>query len=232
MGFRGEVKIEEQVISLSEILEAVRRRWLLIVAITFLCSVIAAGVSIFIIEPTYETSTKLFVGKDESTKASYDNNDITMYQRLLKTYSETIKTKDLVNRAVNKTNYNLKPSEVLENLNIVTVADTQILKVSYKSKNPSEAVEVLESIASEFIITSKELVPNGNITVIEAIYTPEKPVSPNTKMNIAISFLLGLIISIGIVFLSEYLDNTYKSKEQLEKDLGIPVLGMIPDLDI
>ena len=51
-------------------------------------------------------------------------------------------------------------------------------------------------------------------------------------MNIAIAFLLGLMVSVGLVFLLEYLDNTYKNKDQLEKDLGIPVLGAIPDVDM
>ena len=60
---------------------------------------------------------------------------------------------------------------------------------------------------------------------------PEKPVSPNKKMNIAIAFLLGLMVSVGLVFLLEYLDNTYKTKEQLEKELELPVLGVIPTLD-
>ena len=39
------------------------------------------------------------------------------------------------------------------------------------------------------------------------------------------------MVSVGLVFLLEYLDNTYKNKEQLEKDLGIPVLGAIPDVE-
>ena len=60
---------------------------------------------------------------------------------------------------------------------------------------------------------------------------PENPVSPNKKMNIAIAFLLGLMVSVGLVFLLEYLDNTYKNKDQLEKELGIPVLGAIPDIE-
>ena len=47
-------------------------------------------------------------------------------------------------------------------------------------------------------------------------------------MNIAIAFLLGLMVSVGLVFLLEYLDNTFKTKENLERELDIPVLGIIP----
>ena len=39
------------------------------------------------------------------------------------------------------------------------------------------------------------------------------------------------MVSVGLVFLLEYLDNTYKNKDQLEKELGIPVLGAIPDIE-
>ena len=87
-------------------------------------------------------------------------------------------------------------------------------------------------LSNEFIKISKELVPNGNVRVIEEVELPEEPVSPNKVRNIAIAFLLGLMGSVGLVFLIEYLDNTYKNKDQLEKNLGIPVLGAIPDVDM
>ena len=42
----------------------------------------------------------------------------------------------------------------------------------------------------------------------------------------------GFELVTTIVLLLEYLDNTYKNKEQLEKELDIPVLGAIPDVDM
>ena len=73
--------------------------------------------------------------------------------------------------------------------------------------------------------------PNGNVRVIEAVQLPENPVAPNKTMNVAIAFLLGLMVSVGLVFLIEYLDNTFKNKENLERELDIPVLGVIPLVD-
>ena len=126
----------------------------------------------------------------------------------------------------------LQKNNVIGALTVTPVTDTQILQINYKSKNPKEAQDVLKSVTQEFITTSKELVPNGNVKIIEEVQLPENPVSPNKKMNIAIAFLLGLMVSVGLVFLLEYLDNTYKNKEQLEKELDIPVLGAIPDVDM
>ena len=225
-------EMEEQVISLSEIFETIKKRWIMIVAITLSATLISGILSFFVIKPVYETSTKLFIGKEEKEDTVYNTNDIQMYQKLLQTYAQAIKTKDLVGRAINSLNYELEPSKVVGALAVTPVTDTQILQIKYKSKNQQEAVDVLKNVTEQFIITSKELVPNGNVRVIEEVECPENPVSPNKKMNIAIAFLLGLMVSLGLVFLLEYLDNTYKNKEQLEKELDIPVLGVIPDVDI
>lgn len=225
-------EMEEQVISLSEIFEALKKRWIMIVAITVVATLISGVLSFFVIDPVYETSTKLFIGKEESDEAAYNTNDIQMYQKLLQTYAQAIKTKDLVGRSINELDYDLEVASVVSALTVTPVTDTQILQIKYQSKDPEEAVDVLKNVTAEFIITSKELVSNGNVRVIEEVELPESPVSPNKKLNIAIAFLLGLMVSVGLVFLIEYLDNTYKTKEQLEKELDIPVLGTIPDVDM
>ena len=226
-------EMEEQVISLSEIFEAIKKRWIMIVAITLTATIISGVLSFFVIDPVYETSTKVFVGKEESDDAAYNSSDISMYQQLLQTYAQAIQTKDLVNRAISGLSYDeLEASGVVNSLTVTPISSTQILQIKYQSKNPEEAKDVLKSVIDEFIVTAKELVPNGNVRVIEEVELPENPVSPNKKMNIAIAFLLGLMVSGGLVFLLEYLDNTYKNKDQLEKELGIPVLGAIPDVDI
>lgn len=220
--------MEEQVIRLDELFEALKKRWLMIVTITLIATIISAALSFFVIKPKYEATTKVFIGKDEGDNQAYNQNDVLMYQKLMKTYSEAIKTKDLVSRSLQGTSLELKPEDVLANLTVSPVTDTQILQIKYKSNNPQEAKVVIQELTDEFIKTSKELVPNGNIKTIEEVQLPENPVSPNKKMNIAIAFLLGLMMSVGLAFLLEFLDNTFKSKEQLERELDIPVIGVIP----
>ena len=220
--------MEEQVISISEIIDAVKKRWKIIALCTLIATLVSGIFSYFIISPTYEASTKVFIGKEESSVENYNYNDITMYQKLLKTYSELIKTKDLINRSITNSEYELDVEDVLNNVSVTTVADTQMIQIAYKSTSPNIAKNMLENITNEFITTAQELVPNGNVRVLETVELPEEPVAPNKKMNIAIAFILGMMVGLGIVFLLEYLDNTYKNKEQLEKDLDIPVLGIIP----
>lgn len=225
-------KMEEQVISLSEIFEALKKRWIMIATITIIATIISGILSFFVIKPTYETSTKVFIGKEESNLEGYNSNDIQMYQKLLQTYAEAVKTNEVIKAAIENTSSSLSVSDVKSDLTVIPISDTQILQIKYQNGDPSEAKEILENITNQFVILAKELVTNGNVKVIEEVQLPQNPVAPNKKMNIAIAFLLGLMVSVGIVFLLEYLDSTYKNKDQLERDLDIPVIGVIPDTNL
>lgn len=222
--------MKEEVIKIEDIVYALRKRWKLIIIITLACTILSAILSFFVIKPKYEAKTKVFIGKEEAgNNKEYSNNDVVMYQKLMKTYAEILKTTDLIDKALGQADLDLKTSEILENLTVVPSADTQILEIKYTSTNKNQCIEVVEAITKEFITESKDLIPNGNIKIIQKAELPKNPVSPNKTLNILIAFLLGLMISIGLVFLLEYLDNTFKTSEELEKFLGIPVIGIIPD---
>lgn len=218
---------------IEEVLYALKKRYKIAVIATLTSTLIVAIVTFFLIKPQYEASSKLFIGKEETTTEvnNYDNNDLIMYQKLQKTYIEVIKTKDLLKDVVEEVDANIKVDDVLANLTVVPVENTQILQVKVKNTNPEMAMNIVSSITDNFITLSDELVPNGRVKILDNVEFPKNPVSPNKKMNIAIAFLLGLIGGLGIVFLMEVLDNTFKSKEELERELEIAVLGVIPTID-
>ena len=227
--------MEENTISIQQIAYALKKRWKLIALITIAATLVSAILSFFVIKPQYEATTKLFIGKQESQdNNAYNNNDVMMYQQLMKTYAELAKTSDLVTKAVKSADldYNQKDIKaILKNLNATPSAETQILDLSFKGGNPKEVLKLTEALTNEFISESKELIPNGNVQVIQKPQLPEKPVSPNKKLNIFIAFVLGLMVGVGVVLLLEYLDNTFKSREDLENTLDLPIIGTIPDYD-
>lgn len=224
--------MNEEYINISEILDALKKRYKIIIAITLAFTIIAALVSFFVIKPKYEVTTKLFIGKEQSKTQDFNSNDITMYQKLLSTYAEVVTTNDLVEKAIEKGKIDETAKDVEAGLKVTPRADTQILEISYTGTNKEEAVDIVENITDQFIKESKKLIPNGNIKIIQKAKMPEKPVSPNKKLNILIAFVLGLMVSVGLSLLLEFMDNTYKSKEELEKAVDLPVLGVIPELDV
>jgi capsular polysaccharide biosynthesis protein len=227
--------MNEENINISEIFQVLKRKYKLIVAIVIGFVAVASVLSFFVITPKYEAKVKLFIGKEESKdNLGYNSSEIQMYQKLLTTYAEIIKTEDLVQGAVTKANIDLGKMEAKDILNSLVVtprSDTQILEIGYKDSNPQRAVDIVNSITNDFIAKSKKLITNGNVQVIQKAKVPENPVSPNKKLNILISLVLGLMVGVGIALLLEFMDNTFKSKEDLEKVLDLPVIGAIPEYD-
>lgn len=225
--------MNEESIKIQDIVDALKKKWQLIVSITLASTIIATVVSFFLISPKYEASTKLFIGKESSpsTDQNYNSNDVQMYQKLLKTYSVTIATSDLVQRAFDDAGIDVSPDKALGGLAVTPQTDTQILEISYTSENKEECKDVVQAITDEFIKTSPELITNANVKVIQEVKLPTAPVSPNKKLNIAVGFLLGLAIGVGIALLLAIMDSTFKDKEQLEQIMGLPVLGVIPDTE-
>lgn len=221
--------MNEDIIKIDDIIKVLKKRWKMIFSITIILTIVSIIFSFYIVSPEYETSTKVFIGKENSQNTNYSDNDISMYQKLLKTYAEVIKTNDLVENAIDKNALNVTSEEVLQGLTVTPENDTQILEINYVSKDRVLAKDVLDAITNEFIESSTQLIPNGNVKIIEDIKIPDGPISPNKHMYIAIAFLLGLMISIGLSFLLEFMDNTVSTEKQLEQVLGMSVIGTIPN---
>lgn len=220
--------MNEEVIKIGDIVEALKKRLSIIIAITVGCTLISALVSFFVLKPKYEASTKVFIGKDTVKGQDVNSNDVQMYQKLMKTYAQIIKTNDLVEEALKKANLDMSIDAALESITVVPAADTQIMEIKVVNGDPVVAKDLTDAVTEQFMVSAKEYYPNGDVKIMERVQLPEKPVSPNKKMNIAIAFLLGAMLGVGLALFLEFLDNTYKTKESLERDLELPVLGIIP----
>jgi tyrosine-protein kinase Etk/Wzc len=68
---------------------------------------------------------------------------------------------------------------------------------------------------------------SANVQIIDPAKPATRPISPNKKMNILLGMLFGLAIGVGIAFFLEFLDDTMKTGDDLER-IGLTVLGTIP----
>jgi len=85
--------------------------------------------------------------------------------------------------------------------------------------------DILQRLKEVGVATAVEA---NNISVVDRAQKPEFPFKPNHRRNILLAMILGLFGGIGLAFLFEHLDDTIKHPEDVERQLGIPVLGVIP----
>jgi len=68
----------------------------------------------------------------------------------------------------------------------------------------------------------------GDIRVIDEARIPKSPIKPNKRLNLAIGGILGLMLGVMLTFFLEYMDNTIKTTEDVDRTLNLPILGVIP----
>lgn len=73
-----------------------------------------------------------------------------------------------------------------------------------------------------------EVMEFGDIIIIDKALAPDEPIKPNKKLNLAIGGILGLMAGVMLAFFGEYMDNTIKNTEDVERILNLPILGVIP----
>lgn len=227
-------------INILEYLSEIKKNCRNIAIITLSFILMASIYSTFFIDQDYEATVKIFIGKQKfkNTMESYNNEEVTLYQRLITTYSEIIKSKKLINKSINESKINsfresdekIEYGSVIGDLTVNPITNTQIIELKYTSKNPQQSYNLIYSMTENLIAYSKQLYPTVNIKVIEQVNVNSGNLMGKKIMVMGMAFIGGLIVSIGGVVMMMYLNNTFKSKETLEKELGLVVLGTIPDI--
>ena len=90
--------------------------------------------------------------------------------------------------------------------------------------------DTLLSKAKEANITGN--IDISNIRIAEEADIPLFPVKPKKKLNLILSVIFGLMTGIGLSFLWEYLDRSLRTEEDVQRHLDLPVLSVIPVVDL
>ena len=217
--------MDDKLIDIGEIFYLFKKKFWIIILVT----IITTGLGFYkttTMVTTYQGITKIFVGKNDSLLNYYPELEIKYYTELMNTFNEVIKVDDSLNDVLKNNNINKTAAEVSSRIGITGSQKSPIFTITYMSLTEYGIKEVLNTVGNEFSGYIKKMLPETTPKTIETVRV--YPIIPNKNKVIIIALGIGLIISIGIIFILDYLDDTIKSKERLEKILPIPVIGMLP----
>lgn len=219
---------DEITIDLGELLKAVMKKKLLVAGIILSFVIISLFVSVFILNPVYEATTSIIIGKNPTEKMEYSYNDVLLFQKSANTYVQIAKSNTVAEDTIDALGLDISPSAFLNNVSVENKTDTQIITITVSDSSPYGAMNKANTMAECFIKEASVLYPTGTVQILDKAILPKSPVKPVPLKNAAIAFVLGLVVSFGIVFFTVYMDTSLKNEKDVEKYIGLTVMGVIP----
>lgn len=221
-------------INIRDFLNYLKKYVLVIVVVAF---VLIIGVFIYdksIKKPLYTTYTTIILTKSNETQTgtTITQNDILLNQKLVETYSKIIKSKLVLEQVISETGVTYTAEELSENVSVEAYENTEMLKISVTDQDPELAANIANSIAQVFSGEIAKIYQINNISVVDVAVTPEEVSNNTLKRDLLIALFISIFGTIGVVFVVYYFDDTVKLTDDLEEEIGMPVVAKVFKSDI
>ena len=226
---------EAEGIRLQDLFQIIWNNILLILIITGWIVVIGVVYTFSIVEPKYTADTSLIVEVDSENTGISEQSGIVVANNLIGTFKEFL----LSNTVLESVKADIQEldgvslNSLKNSISVSTINQVLVFYVSVESTSPELAQDIANTLVTNAIeIANNEDDPyiflQNKLRVLDSAILPAGPSSPNKMLNVIISGLLGVIVSLGVVFLKEFFNNKYKTVEELERHLNIKVIAAVP----
>ena len=206
-----------------------RKFSIILVALVF--AIAAFGYSAFLAKKEYQSTSRIYVvSRQNQDNNALTNSDLQAGAYLVKDYREIILSQNVLSQAIEELKLDMTPAELSKKINVSVPTDTRILSITAKDGDPKEAARIangLRNVAAEKITSVTKV---SDVTTLDEAEVPQSPSSPNIKRNVLLGFVAGAGLMVVLLVVVEDLDDRVKKPEDVEELMGLPLLGVVPDI--
>ncbi len=203
------------------------KRWWIIAVVCVLATTGALGYS-KLETPIFRADIRLDV-----SPARYDYGLTMVISDLLRQYAAQLQTDKMAELVNSKLKLDLPTDSLRSRVKISPVPEDYAIDIQVDDPDPNRAKDIAYAWADQFVQMHQEMMaPVAQADRIDVtIHDNPRPgqlSSPKTKQNALAAAILGIVVGAIFVFLLEYIDDTFKTIEDVERYTSLPVLGAIP----
>ena len=183
-------------------------------------------------KPLYTTYTTIVLVKGDNTSVTGNSeaisqSDVLLNRNLVSTYSKIINSKLVLRQVIKNLDLDYTVNYLSKNIKVEALDDTEILKISVSDLNPERAVKIANSIAEVFSAEIKKIYKINNVSVIDEAQVSYEVSNNTLKRDLVLALFVSVFGTAAIVFVKFYFDDTIKLNENLEQEIGMPVVAKI-----
>ena len=218
---------EEREIDLGEIVHLLLSKLLIIILSGVVFCLATVMGTMLLVTPKYESTTKIVVlSKQDSNTLT--NQDMQISTSLTKDYVELIKSRTVTEGVIAQLDLDMTHEQLLKKLSVDTPTDTRVVSITIKDTDPYTAAEIANAVRDVASKHIQQVMDIKAVNVVETANIPDEPSSPSLLKSGVIGAALGILLSLAIVVIVYLMNDTVKTPEDVEKYLGLSVLGTIP----
>ncbi|MEK0315266.1 YveK family protein [Cohnella sp. 56] len=220
---------------LKEYLQVIRKRWWLVALVIVVITVLAGIKGYLLTTSLYEANAKVIVNQTSQANgaATVNYSDVQTNIMLINSYKEIIRSSAILNKVAEQyPDFNVTPAEMAGKISVTAANQSQVMNISYVDTSYKNAAKIVNAITNVFKQQIPSIMKVDNITVLNEANSEAagSPINTNPVFTIIIGFVLSILLSLGLVFLLDYFDHTFKSGEELESELALPILASIAEI--
>ncbi len=223
-------KNDEIEIDLREIFVLLLSKLAVIVLFAFFGALIAFTYTKFMIPKTYASKTQIYVMNNTSSNDTKQVSvgELQASNYLTKDYLILCKSRPVLEEVIQELKLEMSAGELSGMISASTPADTRIITITVTNTDPWMAKSIADAVREAAKVQIVEVTGVESVNDVEQANLPVNPVGPNMKLNVIIGFMLGAILAIAIIIIRFMIDDTIKTPDDVERYIGISVLGSIP----
>lgn len=218
---------EEMEIDLGELIMVLLYKWWIIMLAGILVAAGGFCVAKFLIEPTYESTTSVYVisrQNEESTTYS----DMQLGTQLMKDVSVLTKSRTVAERVIEMLELDISVKGLQEMIDVSSATDTRILYITVTHVDPAMAqiiADLVREVAAQHAIDVMDV---EAVNVAESANFPLEKAAPSIAKYTVLGGAIGVFLAAGLIAVLFLLDDTVKTPDDVEKYLKLSTLGSIP----
>lgn len=220
-------------LNLQELLLTYLRKWKLIVVCVILSVVVALGITVFCITPTYRTSVTIYVNNNRVTadKEQLSSADLSASLHLVKGYMIVAQSDPVLEKAVAKLGEGYTVSEIRNSISTEQVGETVILALYVTHVDPEKAALIANVLSEVIPVEGPKIIEGTSARLVNTAKVPTSHYSPSLSRNAILGAGAGLLLAVAYVTIIFLKDTRIKDENDLTVMFNLPILGRIPDLD-
>lgn len=210
--------------TLLELLRLMRKHLKMVIALPVVFAIVTFAFAFAFLPNTYTASTNLYIltSSDESTLS---NSDLAASQMITNDVVTLVKSERVLK--------DVKVALQMDNLSGYSIGvdsstTTRVIELSVTGSDAQSTAIIANALAEDVSKVAQEVMEVKSVNVIDEAQTPVSPSGPNRLLYTAIAFLAGLFVAVAIAVLADMLNTRARDAEDVEKMLGVPVIGRIP----